>query len=426
MRIALVNYRYFISGGPERYLFNIKEILEKNGHEVFPFSVQHNNNIVNDYEPYFLTSIGDGSEIYFGDKINRSLIDSIKGFSRMTYSIEARKTFKKFLKKTAPDLVYILYFQNKISCSIIDVAYSMKIPVVQRISDYSLLCPCNILYRNDINEICEKCIHENVLNAIKYKCVYNSSVYSAVKVLAIKIQELVNIKKKIHSFIFPSQFTLDKFKKAQFPQNKLHFVPTLFNHSTINEINNITYEDFALYVGRIDPDKGIKTMIKAFIGTEYSLKIIGFSSTNYQEELNTFLQGKKHNIEFLGKMEFKEIQKYLAHCLFTIIPSEWYDNLPNTLLESMAFKKCVVATNIGSLKENIEDKKNGLLFDYKDSDSLHAKIKYLFDNPEIAKVMGKNANEAVFNKFGIEKHYNSLISIFNKAMNKRNPQQISH
>lgn len=33
MKIALVNYRYFISGGPERYLFNIKSLLEARGHE---------------------------------------------------------------------------------------------------------------------------------------------------------------------------------------------------------------------------------------------------------------------------------------------------------------------------------------------------------------------------------------------------------
>lgn len=53
MKILLVNYRYFISGGPERYYFNIKEILEHNGHEVIPFSVKSMRNVPNDYEKYF-------------------------------------------------------------------------------------------------------------------------------------------------------------------------------------------------------------------------------------------------------------------------------------------------------------------------------------------------------------------------------------
>ena len=39
MRILLVNYRYFISGGPEKYMFNIKTMLENQGHEVIPFSI---------------------------------------------------------------------------------------------------------------------------------------------------------------------------------------------------------------------------------------------------------------------------------------------------------------------------------------------------------------------------------------------------
>ena len=41
MKIILVNYRYFISGGPERYYFNIKEILERNGHVVIHFGVKN-------------------------------------------------------------------------------------------------------------------------------------------------------------------------------------------------------------------------------------------------------------------------------------------------------------------------------------------------------------------------------------------------
>jgi len=67
MKIALVNYRYFISGGPERYLFNIKELLKSQGHEVIPFSVQHKKNVATEYEPFFLSPIGKGDEIYFSD-----------------------------------------------------------------------------------------------------------------------------------------------------------------------------------------------------------------------------------------------------------------------------------------------------------------------------------------------------------------------
>ena len=65
MKIVLVNYRYFFAGGPERYLFNIKQLLEDAGHEIIPFSVKHKQNVATPYEKYFLSPIGNGDEIYF-------------------------------------------------------------------------------------------------------------------------------------------------------------------------------------------------------------------------------------------------------------------------------------------------------------------------------------------------------------------------
>lgn len=420
MKIALVNYRYFFSGGPERYMFNIKEILEKNGHEVIPFSVKQSKNERTIYDKYFLDPIGDGHEVYFGEYKKKSIKSSIKGLGRMLYSFEAKRKFMTFLEETKPDIIYILYFQNKISCSIIDVANSLGIPMVQRISDYSLIAPCSIFYRYDTNSVCELCLNKGLLNAVKYKCVYNSYLYSFTKVLALKIQNLVNIQEKIATFIFPSKFTMDKFIDAGFDVEKMRFVPTLFNTTTVHyEEQDITYEPFALYVGRTDPDKGLLTLLDAFIGTEFKLKIIGFSNGGYHDKLVEYVKDKQHNIEFLGKMDFQDIQKYLKSCLFTVIPSEWYDNLPNSLLESFAFKKCVVATDIGSLSENIIHKKNGLLFKYKNVDSLKEQVHYLFSNYEAARMMGEEAYQFILTKFSVEKHYECLISIFKSVLNDK-------
>ena len=65
LKIILVNHRYFISGGPERYMFNIKEGLESQGHMVVPFTVKHNLNKSSDFESYFLDKIGSGNEVYY-------------------------------------------------------------------------------------------------------------------------------------------------------------------------------------------------------------------------------------------------------------------------------------------------------------------------------------------------------------------------
>lgn len=416
MRIALVNYRFFVAGGPERYMFNIIDLLEKEGHEVIPFSVKHKKNAPTKYEKYFLSPIGCGDEIYFSD-VKKSLKDYLKSFGRMVYSFEAKKCFKKFLQETKPDIIYILYFQNKISCSIVDVAYKMGIPVVQRISDYSLLAPCGHLYDLANRCICEKCIKNGLKNALSNRCIYNSIAHSAVKSLALLIQKFQKTSTKVSKYIFPSSFTLKKFIEAGFEESKLIHIPTPFNQNIVNPNIAIEYQPFALYVGRIDPDKGIETLLDAFVDTDYPLKIIGFSSTEgYDDLMKQKIAGRKHKIEFLGRKDFNGIQEYLSKCLFTVVPSEWYDNLPNTLLESYAMSKCVVATDVGSLTENVDDGKTGLLFHYKDSAKLREKVSFLFDSPQVAMEYGANAKRRLDEVYSMDVHTKTLCGILKSVV----------
>ncbi len=413
LRIALVNYRYFVAGGPERYLFNIKKALEKRGHTVIPFSVQNSRNQKSEYERLFLSPIGKGDEVYFSD-YKKNASDYLKGFGRMVYSLEAKKVFKRFLHEVKPDIVYILYFQNKISCSIVDVAYSMKIPVVQRISDYSLLAPCDHLYDQSRRVICEKCLKSRgLLNALENRCVYNSVVYSAVKSVALCVQKMRKTSQKISKYIFPSVFTRGKFLENGFEQEKSVHIQTPFDLTNLRNDLKIEYEPFALYIGRIDPDKGLETLLDAFVETKFQLKIIGFSSTvGYESILKERLKGKRHQIEFLGKMDFPSIQTYLAKCLFTVVPSEWYDNLPNTLLESYAFGKCVVATDIGSLSEAVENGKTGFLFQYRNSLDLMQKCIRLFNERGLAAQMGTNALKKIQTFYSMEIHVKKLEKVF--------------
>ena len=203
-----------------------------------------------------------------------------------------------------------------------------------------------------------------------------------------KFQEIRGITKKVQAFVVPSKFTLEKLTAYGFPQQSLVHLPSFFNFDTLSKEIQITYEPFALYIGRIEPEKGLLTLVKSFENTPFNLKIIGFSISGFDEELKDYLKGKNHHIEFLGRKGFDEIQVYLSKCAFTVVPSEWYDNFPNTILESFAFKKCAIATNTGSLKELVIDNETGLLFRIKDIPDLKSKIAYLFGNETICQNLG--------------------------------------
>ena len=413
MKIALVNYRYFISGGPERYYFNIKEILERNGHVVIPFSVKSSRNFPNDYEKYFLDIVDD--EVYFAQSNKKNMKVILKSLTRMFYSFEARRKFRQLLTDTKPDLVYIMQYHNKISPSIIDAAKYLGIPVIHRISDFQYMCP-NALFYNDVKGVCEECLNGNRWNCVRNKCVLNSTLYSAIKLGAKMLHDAMHITRKIDAFVVPSSFTLGKLGEYGVPQQKLNHIPTFFNLKEENP--QVEYNPFVLFVGRIEKQKGLMTLVKAFENTGYNLKIIGFSNDGYEDELKAYLNGRQHHIEFLGKMNFEQIVPYLKSCLCTVVPSEWYDNFPNVILESFAYKKAVVATDFGSLSELVRDGETGLTFKYKDVEDFRSKITYLFANPTEAKAMGHNGFHEIMTYYSPAEHYGRLMELFNHIIRK--------
>ncbi len=411
MKIAIVNYRYFIEGGPERYLFNIIEILQAHGHEVVPFSIKNSRNKTTPYEKYFLESVDD--EVRY-DKSTKSPAKIIKSFSRMFYSLEAKRKFRRFLEDTRPDIIYIIHWHNKISPSILDVANSMGIKVVHRLSDFQYVCPNALLYTN--GHICEQCIEGHSSLCVSQKCVLGSRVLSGVKLAAMKFHNLIGVKKKISAFVVPSSFTISRLIKGGMEANKMHHIPTFFN---IKENNpDVEYGDYFLFLGRLTPQKGLETLVKAFSGTNYKLKIAGAAPNDgFDKKLMQSLEGVEHNIEFLGHKDFDGLRPLLRQCRATIVPSEWYDNFPNVILESFGYKKAVIASDCGSLPEAVVDGVTGLTFKTADPADLRTKVAMLADDEALARKLGENAWQRVNTDYSPETHYRKLMQLFKSLLN---------
>ena len=428
MKIILVNYRYFISGGPERYYFNIKEILERNGHEVIPFSVKSSRNVPNDYQKYFLDIVDD--EVYFAQAKKKTPKMILKSFTRMFYSFEAKKKMKQLISDTKPDLVYIMQMHNKISPSIVDAAREMNVPVIHRISDFQYMCP-NALFYNDRIGVCEDCLKGKRMSCVKYKCVLNSPVYSGIKMMAKWMHDIMKVHRRIDAFVVPSEFTLGRLHEYGIPMEKLNHIPTFFNLKEVNP--EVEYKPFVLFVGRIEKQKGLMSLVKAFETIPYELKIIGFSNDGFEDELKQYLgrpingdlnveettaYGKNGNIHFLGRKKFEDIVPYLKSCMCTVVPSEWYDNFPNVVLESYAYKKAVIATDFGSLQYMVDEGNTGMKFRYADLDDLRRCVSYMIEHSEASMAMGENAYHLIETKYSPDSHYNKLIGLMNKVVGK--------
>ena len=415
MRILLVNYRYFVSGGPEKYMFNVKKALEERGHEVIPFSFHSNKNVETPYSKYFVEPIGGRDSVYFED-YKKTPATIMKMITRSVYSLEVKKAIQKEIRDVKPDLVYIIHFVNKLSPSVITGAKSMGVPVVLRLSDYFLLCP-----RFDFlsgTDICEECLTKGYKSCIKKRCVKGSLAASLIRVFGMKVHKLMNVYKGVDAFITPSEFLKGKLSDNGFDQNKIHCIPT-FTAAALKEYSE-TIGDYGLYFGRVEVEKGVDTVVRAYENMpDHKAVIMGDDTTEEGKRLKEYVSSKGlKNISFAGYKEGRELEDIIRNSRFVMIPSIWYDNLPNTALEAFNNGKPVIASNLGSLPELVKDGYNGFLFDPYSPKELEECVKKL-DDTELVKTMGRNSRDLLSERFSKDAHMDRVLKLFDEVVSKK-------
>lgn len=389
-------------------MFNIKKMLEDNAHEVIPFSIHSNRNVPTEYSKYFVEPIGNRNATYF-EECRKTPNVIMQMLSRSVYSFEVKQAIQREIREVKPDLVYIIHFVNKLSPSVITGAKEMGVPVVLRLSDYFLLCPrFDFLYQK---KVCEDCLTGGYTSCIKKRCVKGSFFASLVRVFSMKVHCLLKIYDKVDMFVTPSQYLKKKLVTNGFDEKKIRCIPTFTASKT--EVGEPVIGTYGLYFGRITEEKGVDTVVYAYESMpEKQVKIMGEDTTDEALRLKKYVADKGlKNIEFIGFKQGEELEDVIRNARFTLIPSIWYDNLPNTALESFQYSKPVIASNIGSLPELVQDSYNGYLFTPGNFRELADKIK-LLDSGDLVAAMGANSRKRLEEQFAPAAHYEQLMELF--------------
>lgn len=138
--MLLAHYRYFLSSGAERYMFNIQRELEHRDHMVMPFSIRYAKNEPSPFEAFFVPPLGGEDEVYF-DEHHRSLPTITRSLGRLVYSRTVERAVSTMVWETRPDVAYVLCYLRKLSPSLLVGLARRGVPIVVRISDYGMVCP---------------------------------------------------------------------------------------------------------------------------------------------------------------------------------------------------------------------------------------------------------------------------------------------
>ncbi len=424
MKILIVHYRYFISGGPERYLFNVKTSLEKRGHTVIPFSIKNRNNISNEYSEFFTDNIGN-SDVVFVDEYPKTLKTYVDLLSREFYSFKVRKDIVKLIRVIQPDICYLLVYKRALSPSVVDACKKYGIPVVNRISDYNPVCGAASLYRE--GKYCEECLTSD-LGCLKYFCVKSSRIFSLARFLSIKLHKILKIQKKISAYVCTNGFMADMMEQYGYDKTQIVTIPTFFGETPellVKKKPNIVrdYVKF-LFIGNIDESKGIYDLLHAVISlktevSNFHLTIVGGLHVSENEKVNKIVEdsGLKNLITLVPYTSGNGIFDYYIETNVTVIPARWVENLPNTLIESLFFQRPVVVPDYGSFRFTVDET---VAFKYKalSASSLKDTLLSLCENPNLIAQKSYACEKYYHDHFSEEQHMNALLALFTVILEK--------
>lgn len=343
-------------------------------------------------------------------KIQSAIARMLTAFG-LLYNPRSAARLKRKLLDFKPDVIHVHNFFPVASPSIFFVARRFRIPVVLTLHNYRLICPGATLFHG--HKIYERSITSIFPLHAVFKGIYrNSRSQTAGTALCFAFHNIAGTwNKKVNHFIVLSEFARQKFRNSVLKAdvNKFSVKPNFADDCGYAPGNR---KRFFLYAGRLSEEKGIDTVLNAAAHFHFQLIIIGDGPVR-----GRVLECARNNtnIKYLGFLAKASLIPYLRSCTALIVPSLCYEGSPMAVLEAFAAGTPVIASGIGSLKELIEDRVNGLLFNPGDKEDLISKAIMLESDAALCERIGAHARETYLRKYTPAKNYNMLMEIYNKA-----------
>ncbi len=287
------------------------------------------------------------------------------------------------------------------------------VPVIQTLHNYRLLCPNGLFFRS--GRVCEDCLGQPTpWPGIVHACYRGSRIASGGVVAMLSMHSLLKTwANAVDVFIAYSQFALNKFVEGGLPAEKIAF-KTNFLHPDPGPGNGSG--GYALFVGRLSPEKGLGTMLTAWnqLGSKIPLKILGDGPLAGQvaEAVE-----KVPGVEWLGRKPLAEVYEFMGNAAFLLFTSEWYETFGRVAIEAFARGTPVIASEIGAISELVEPGRTGLRFRPGDPEDLVSKVEWALAHPEKLAQMRREVRTEFESKYTAQENYRRLMEIYASACN---------
>lgn len=383
-RILVVHNRYLIRGGEDESRETKDALLRAKGHDVAEYVL---------------------------DNQSVESISRLRVGMRTTWSVETYREIRATIRRFRPDVIDVHNFFPLVSPSVYYAAAAEGVPLVQVLSNYRLACLNGYFYRD--GKVCEDCLHKSVpWPGVLHGCYQGSPWASgALATMLVTHRLLRTWQRMVPAFIVLTEFARRKFIEAGLPAEKLHLKPNFVPDTGVGSGDG----GYALFVGRLSPEKGIDVLLEAWRqGDMPPLKIVGDGPL--AEQVRTAAK-EIPGIEYLGRLPLSDALDLMGRASMTVIPSVWYETFGRTVVESYSKGTPVVVSDIGAVGSIVRDGDTGLLFEPGNREQLRDRVQRLWKfPPETRSAFRDTARLEYESKYTPEINYRFLMAIYEDAI----------
>jgi glycosyltransferase involved in cell wall biosynthesis len=389
MKILLVHNTYQQPGGEDVVFEQERRLLQQHGHHV---------------ETYLRSN----REIEQFSMFKRAgLLGSIISAE------DSKREIQKILATFQPDLVHAHNTFMMISPSVYEACGEAQIPVLQTLQNYRLLCPAALLFRD--GHVCEECTTQGLLRSIWHGCYRDSRLETAA--VAVMLQTHRHRRTwtdAVSGYVVATEFGRQKFIEGGLPAEKMYVKP---NFVEPDPGERTTPGDYALFVGRLSPEKGLSALLAAWsqIGPAIPLVLAGDGPLRASLE-SEVSKNNIRNVTFRGRLDSNQTRAAMKQARFLVLPSLWYEGFPMVMAESLACGTPVIGSRLGAMQEVITDGRTGLHFTAGDAKDLAEKVEWAWSHPSQLITMGHEARRDYEALYTPEVNYSLLMSIYEQTV----------
>jgi glycosyltransferase involved in cell wall biosynthesis len=392
VKILMVHNAYREGGGEETVFTAERDLMRTAGHDVICY--QRDNREIDGYGPWHRATLP----------------------LRTVWAWDSHRALRELIARERPEVAHFTNTFPLISPAAYDACREAGVAVVQSLHNYRLACPAATFQRS--GQVCENCSEHSLWRSVRHRCYRGSRRATSLVAGMLAVHRRRGTwNERVDRYVALTEFARNKFAAAGLPAEKIAVKP---NFVAPDPGERARAGDYALFVGRLAPEKGLHTLLDAWsrLSWPIPLRIAGDGPLRVALQLEAERR-RIRDVEFLGALPRGDVFKSIAEARFLVVPSLWYEGFPMAIAEAYACGVPVIASRLGALREIVEEGRTGLHASPGNAADWAERLTWAWGEPDALVEMGHEARRTWRACYTAEHNASQLEEIYRDAIAQR-------